>query len=93
MNKRLAFGFCVLAWLTTGCSSDAERYCEQRDECNTIPFGQSVDDCVRAMERGFEDYSSSELEDADRVLTDCLKLESCDTFGGCWVAGKKHLPY
>ncbi len=93
MNMRLALGFCVTALLAVGCSTDSQRYCERRDECNTFIFGQNVDDCVRAMDRAFEDASPSEADDTQRVLADCLALESCDTFNGCVVGGRNDLAY
>jgi len=92
MFKRVFAGLSALALFATGCSTDTEDFCARMDECNLIPAGNSVDDCVNDTDRGLERLSDAEYEDATRVLDDCMEFETCQYFSTCAWRGAALLP-
>jgi len=82
---------CLLAalWLT-GCGGDPTAdtvadLCTRLDDCNLLPDGVSVPDCIDNRAACVEDLSSSQGDDWLELMDSCMDLQSCSLFKDCWL--------
>lgn len=73
-----------------GCSGSIEhQVCERADECNALTAGTSVEECTEARMKCTDSLTSTERADWEKVTEDCLELQSCSNFVGCYLAVPK----
>lgn len=77
----------VAVALVLGACSEPDavtQLCNRAQDCNALPSGSSVQDCIDQENRCVGQLTSSEASDWDRMVGDCLENDSCSLFGSCY---------
>ena len=70
----------------TGCPTQdtVSDMCHRAQECNYLPSGVSVQACVDNRKQCVARLTSSEKDDWERMMGNCLEDNTCPLFESCW---------
>ena len=83
MKRLMLVGVLGSFLFACGGASIAERGCERDDECNFLPAGTSVNECVEQIENQLDMLTQSQRNDLERVIDSCLEFETCAAYDAC----------
>lgn len=62
-----------------------ESFCSRADECNDLPAGVSHQDCVDVFNQCLNKLPTSERNDWERMIDNCVSDDSCQLFANCYA--------
>lgn len=87
MTMKRIMATAALALGASACSTPpttVEALCERADECNILDG--SVGECVENRDRCVDGLTESQRRDWERMIDDCLDLQSCPLAFECYQA-------
>ncbi len=86
-SGRGVMGFVLAAALALGACGQpdtVQSLCDRAKDCNDYPSGVSEQDCVDLFGKCVDGLTTSERDDWERMINDCLSDNSCQLFDNCY---------
>ncbi|HTJ40481.1 MAG TPA: hypothetical protein VL463_00235 [Kofleriaceae bacterium] len=58
--------------------------CDRAQECNDYPDGVSHQDCIDLFDKCVDKLTTSQRNDWERLVNQCLSNDSCQLFDNCY---------